>query len=251
MAPRAGLPARRDLGHPAPRPHQRSPPPAQHPAGDRGRDRDASADGDLRPHGRWRHRPLYRQLLAIPRDRLRRAEPEGSRVGHGLRRLAHHLRRAGAVLHPGGAGVGSIRRRRPDGSAAQPALPAPTPAEQAGRRAGRARGAAPGLDRGTRADGHSVPTLPGAGGLRAVRILRELRLRDAGKEQHARYGDSRGGADGPLRDPPGQLRARDRGRSARPRERGRLFRRERDGAPPGGRGPSSSVPTAWRRRGSF
>ena len=86
------------------------------------------------------------------------------------------------------------------------------------------------LDRVSVPDGHSVTALPGPGSVRPVRVLRELRLRDAGEEQHARDRDPGGAPDRPLRDPAGELRARDRGRPAWAGDGRGLFRPPGQGA---------------------
>ena len=74
-------------------------------------------------YGRARRRrepALHGELLALPRDRLHRAQRARRDSRHRLRRLADHLRRSRAVLHQGRVGDRRLgpRRREPVRSAA-------------------------------------------------------------------------------------------------------------------------------------
>ena len=109
----------------------------------------------LRTHGRRQQRALHRQLLALPRDRLQRAQRARRDRRHGLRRLADQLRGARALLHQGGMGGRRVgpRRREPVRSAALEALSDAAAAGEVVRRAARAR----------RAQARAAP-VPGADG---------------------------------------------------------------------------------------
>ena len=110
---------------------------------------------------------------------------------------------------------------------------------QVHRRAHRARGPEAGLDGLPLADGDPLPAVPGPLTLRALRVLRGVRLRDAGEEQHARERDPGRRAHRSVRDPPRELHPPDRGGPRRARDRRRLLR-------PRGKGASAAGP---RRRG--
>ena len=228
-------------------------PPAEHPPPDRGRDRDAAADRELRRVRRRRQRPLHGQLLAHSTSSTSSSGAGAARVaGTGLddwpityAELEPYYTKAEWEL-----GVSGLRPAPHDPTAAEPAV-------SAAAAAARSRSACwPNGPRGSSAGPRTPSPMAilsqpygGRARLRPVRLLRGLRLRDAGEEQHAGDGHSGRGAHRAVRDPARELRAGDRGRPPRPGDGRRVFRSATARSGASAPGPWWSAPTAPRRRG--
>ena len=117
------------------------------------------AGPDLRPAGRRQQRALHRQLLAPAADRLQRGQRARRRAGHRPRRLADHLRGAGAVLHEGRVGAWRLRRAGTVRSAALAAVSDAAAAGEVLRRAAGARRAGAGPASAADADGDQLAAL--------------------------------------------------------------------------------------------
>ena len=242
-------------------------PPAQHPPPDRGRDGHAAADRELRARmvgggsvhftaNYWR----FRELDFVERSR------HGALAGHRVRRLADHLRRARAVLHQGRVGARRLGSAEPDPFDPPRSRPYPLPPLPSSRSA-----CWPSAPRGSSAgpppvaDGDPVAAYAGRVGLRALRVLRGLRLRDAGEERArsstvipaaVRTAAARSGRELRPEDRGGPPRAGDGRRLLRPRREGDLPARPRGGGLRQRRGDAAAaadveVERCSRRAGEF
>src|SRR5204862_2235697 len=122
-----------------------------------------------------------------------------------------------ALLHEGRLGDRRGGRARSIRSAEVAAIPDAAASAQIDGRSARARSEETWLDRVSGADGDYVAGLRRTLRVRAVRLLRELRLRGARQIERARHRDPESGEDGALRGASQLLRPQDRALIARAR----------------------------------
>ena len=124
---------------------------------------------------------------------FKEASVKGTLAGTGFRRLADHVSGSRAVLHEGGLGDRRRRRARTVRPAALAAVSDAAASAEIDGRAARARRAKAGLQALPRSDGDRVEAIRRPVAVRAVRLLRGLRLRGAREIELARHGHSESG----------------------------------------------------------